>query len=248
VAYEDGAAPINASIQFAVVDDTDGLLDLATVATEIAGVAHHRPEVSAICVENTHMPSGGRVWDLDRLEAIYGLGLPVHLDGARLFNAEVASGVSAATFAAGATTVMSCLSKGLGAPVGSILAGPAELIDDARRWRRRMGGAMRQAGVIAAAGLVALEEMVDRLADDHVRARRLAAAVAARWPGSVDPHQVMTNIVVARLPDPDSVVSHLAGRGVRAGTIGPGVLRLVTHFDVDDAGVDAACDALADAP
>jgi threonine aldolase len=173
----------------------------------------------------------------------------VHLDGARLFNAEVATGVPAATLAGFATTVMCCLSKGLCAPVGSMLAGPADLMAEARAERQRLGGGMRQAGVLAAAGLVALRTMVDRLADDHRRARRLAEAVADRWPeGGCDPSSVRTNVVTWGHPRPLEVVDHLAGQGVLAGTIAPGVLRLVTHRDVDDDGVEQAMRALAGAP
>ena len=132
-------------------------------------------------------------------------------------------------------TVMFCLSKGLGAPVGSLLCGPADVIAQARAYRSRWGGGMRQAGVIAAAGLVALETMVERLADDHARARRLADAMASRWPGSVDPAHVRTNIVCADVRAlPEKFVERLGHAGVRAGTIDPRTVRLVTHKDVDD--------------
>ena len=206
-----------------------------------------------MCIENTHMPADGAPWPLDATEdvasAAAAAGLAMHLDGARLFNAEVATGVPAAAYAAPATTVMCCLSKGLCAPVGSLLAGPADLIVEARGERQRLGGGMRQAGILAAAGLVALERMVERLADDHDRAGRLAAAVAERWPdGGCDPARVRTNVVTWRHPDTAALVDHLAAEGVLAGTIAPGVVRLVTHHDVDDAGVDRAVKALATAP
>jgi threonine aldolase len=130
---------------------------------------------------------------------------------------------------------MFCLSKGLSAPVGSMLCAPADVIAEARVHRRRLGGGMRQAGVIAAAGIVALETMVDRLADDHVRARRLADALAQRWPRSVDPATVRTNIVCARLELlPEKFIERMAAAGVRCGTIDPRTVRLVTHKDVDD--------------
>src|SRR5262249_40567611 len=157
---------------------------------------HHYPSIGLVCVENTHMPSGGTVWPVAQLREIAACGVPVHLDGARLFHAEVATGTPAREFAAPATTVMCCLSKGPAARVGSMLAGPAGVMARARDERQRLGGGMRQAGVIAAAGLVALRTMVERLADDHVRARRLAGAVADRWPDSLDPDRVQTNIVV----------------------------------------------------
>jgi threonine aldolase len=249
VAYELGAAGVNGAYQLHTVDDADGTLDPSELAELVAGVAHHWLPVSAVCVENTHMPAGGVPWPLERLAAIAGVGVAVHLDGARLFNASVATGVAPAAYAAHATTVMCCLSKGLGAPVGSMLGGDADLIDEARVERKRFGGAMRQAGVIAAAGIVALEQHVDRLADDHVRARRLAEAVADRWPESgLDPASVHTNCVVFRHADTGALLAHLAAAGVLAGTIGDGVVRLMTHLDVDDAGVEQATAALRTAP
>jgi threonine aldolase len=199
------------------------------------------------------MPANGAPWSITQLRALagvaFGAGLPVHMDGARLFHAEVATGVPAADHARWATTVMCCLSKGLCAPVGSLLAGPADVMASARRERARLGGGMRQAGVIAAAGLVAVRTMVERLADDHIRAARLAEVVAERWPqGGCDPEAVRTNIVTWRHPDPARLLAHLDADGVRAGTIAPGVIRLVTHHDVDDEGLDQACKSLASAP
>jgi threonine aldolase len=248
VAYELGAAAVNAPIQFHTIADDDGPLDPAEVAELIEAAHHHRIEVSAVFVENTHMHSGGKVWPLDRLAAVASAGVPVHLDGARLFNAEVASGVPAAAFAAHATTVMCCLSKGLGAPVGSLLAADAAVVAEARAHRKRLGGAMRQAGVLAAPGLIALRENVERLADDHARARRLAEAVAERWPGSLEPEAVETNLVVFPHPDAGKLLAHHEGEGVLGGTLGPALIRLVTHLDVDDAGIDQARRAIAAAP
>ncbi|HZD66722.1 MAG TPA: beta-eliminating lyase-related protein, partial [Acidimicrobiales bacterium] len=148
-----------------------------------------------------------------------------------------------------ATTVMCCLSKGLCAPVGSVLAGSAETVAAARQERAVLGGAMRQAGVVAAAGKVALTTMVERLAEDHERARRLAAAVADRWPDAgCDPARVTTNIVVFGHRRSDDLLEHLRAEGVLAGSIAPGTVRLVTHHDVDDEGVARAVKALAGAP
>jgi len=249
VIYENGAGGRNAGVQFTTLDDSDGTISADDVRWSVEAADHHHVRPGLVCVENTHMPADGAPWPLDRLEAVAAVGLPVHLDGARLFNAEVATGVSAAATAAPATTVMCCLSKGLCAPVGSMLAGPADLIAEARGERQRLGGGMRQAGVIAAAGLVALERMVERLADDHARARRLAEAVADRWPdGGCDPAEIRTNVVTWRHPDARSLVEWLGGEGVLAGTIAPGVVRLVTHHDVDDDGVERAVKALAAAP
>jgi threonine aldolase len=187
-------------------------------------------------------------WELPPLDAIASLGLPVYMDGARLFNASVATGITPAEYGARATAIMTCLSKGLGAPVGSLFAGTADDVERARLERKRLGGSMRQAGVLAAPGLVALRENVARLADDHARARRLADAVAERWPGVLDPERIRTNIVVFRHPAADKVIDHLAADGVLAVTLGPARVRLVTHLDVDDAGTGRACRSLATAP
>jgi threonine aldolase len=219
VAYERGAAALNSRVQFDLIDDSGGVLAPEAVQAELAP-----------------------------LDAIAGLGLPVYMDGARLFNASVATGIGPAEYAARATAVMTCLSKGLGAPVGSLLAGTADDVERARLERKRLGGSMRQAGVLAAPGLIALAHNVDRLADDHARARRLADAVASRWPGALDPQRIRTNIVVFRHSAAEKVVDHLAADGVLAVTLGPARVRLVTHLDVDDAGIDRACRSLATAP
>jgi threonine aldolase len=171
------------------------------------------------------------------------------MDGARLFNAEVATAIPAAEWAASMTTVMCCLSKGLGAPVGSLLAGSADVIAEARLARKRLGGGMRQAGVLAAPGLLALRDMVGRLHEDHERAARLATAVAERWPAcGLDPASVRTNIVTFSHAEPEKVLAHLEDQGVLAHAIAPGIVRFVTHLDVDDAGVTRAIAALEDAP
>jgi threonine aldolase len=251
IAYELGAGPMNAGVQFVALADDTGLLDPSEVAFARAAAAHHQPVPSLVCIENTHMASGGVAWteaDLATLHEVTG-DLPVHMDGARLFNAEVATGVPADRIAAGVTTVMTCLSKGLCAPVGSLLAGPAPVIEAARLERKRLGGAMRQAGVLAAAGLVALETMVDRLADDHRRARRLAEAVAERWPAcGLVPEDVRTNVVAFEHPSPPALIESLREDGILAGTIAPGIVRLMTHRDVDDEGVERAAAVLAKAP
>jgi threonine aldolase len=244
VNHEMGASARNGLYQFHTVDDPCGVLDEDEVRIAVEAVAHHHVEISAVCVENTYMAASGAILPPDSLSSLAAIGLPVHLDGARLFNAAVASGRDPADLARAATTVMSCMSKGLGAPVGSLLAVPAELVDAARRERKRLGGAMRQAGVIAAAGLVALDTMVDRLADDHRRAQRLADAVVEQWPASMPEPYGGTNLVVFRPPAAPAVLAQLEAQGVRAGTIAPGVVRLATHLDVDDAAVDYAIDVL----
>jgi threonine aldolase len=253
VIYENGAGARNAGIQFRTLADDDGTLDVCAIDWAVAAASHHQPAVGLVCVENTHMPANGAPWTVEALGRVTArcrsLGLPVHMDGARLWHAEVATGVTMATLAQGATTVMCCLSKGLCAPVGSLLAGPADVMFRARVERSRLGGGMRQAGVVAAAGLVAMDSMVDRLEEDHVRARRLADAVVERWPDAgLDPASVKTNIVVFLHPDAPALLAHLDEAGVRAGTIAPGMVRLVTHHDVDDDGVERVCRALVGAP
>ncbi len=247
VAFENGAAARNSGVQLYPVPDDGGRIDPADVAWAVEAASHHQPHPSLVCVENTHMAAGGVPWAIDDLRAVRVAAgeLPLHMDGARLFNAEVATGVPAAAFAAEATTVMTCLSKGLCAPVGSVLAGPADVMEAARVERHRMGGGMRQAGVIAAAGLVALRTMVDRLADDHRRARRLADAVAGRWPEAAPgPGWFRTNIVVFCHDDPPGLIGRLQRLGVLADSIAPRRIRLVTHRGVDDADVDRAVEAL----
>jgi threonine aldolase len=237
--YEHAAAAGNARVQLRPLPDGDGMLAVADIDASVASQEHHLPEISALALENTHMPACGRPWRLAELDAVtdraHAHGLAVHCDGARIWNASTAVGESPATLAHGTDTVMFCLSKGLGAPVGSLLCGRADAIAAARADRARLGGGMRQAGVIAAAGVVALEHMVDRLADDHARAHRLADALAGRFPGSVDPTAVRTNIVCASARAlPAGFLDALGARGVLAGTIDVDTVRFVTHKDVDD--------------
>jgi threonine aldolase len=248
--YEAAAAARNAGVQVRPLHDREGTFEASAVDTAAEGPGHHLPPLSLVAIENTHMPAGGVPWAPAAVEAVAAAarrhGLPVHCDGARLFNAAVALGVDAAALAAPVDTVMFCLSKGLAAPVGSLLAGSADVVAAAREERARLGGGMRQAGIIAAAGILALSEMVDRLADDHARARRLAEALAERFPGSVDPAAVRTNIVCAATAAlPASFLDDLAAAGVRAGTIDQMTARLVTHKDVDDADLERALTAIA---
>ena len=250
VVYENGAGGRNAGVQFTALPDDDGVPSPADIAWAVEAAEHHYPRPGLLCLENTHMPADGAPLDADAIDAAVDAAgrIPVHLDGARLFNAEVATGTSAATLAARATTVMCCLSKGLAAPVGSMLAGPADVIAAARGERQRLGGGMRQAGIIAAGGLVGLRTMVDRLADDHARARTLAEAVAERWPDAIRLDRIRTNVVTFTHADTKKVLAHLEGEGVLAGTIAPGVVRFVTHLDVDDEGVARAVAAIRTAP
>ena len=207
---------------------------------------------AAIAVENTHNFGGGTVAPLAsflELRALAsGSGLSLHLDGARLWNAHVASGVALETYGRVFDTVSVCLSKGLGAPVGSVLVASAERIARARVWRKRMGGGMRQVGVLAAAGLYALDHNIERLAQDHVRARRLAEKLAAASPEVVDARHVATNIVPLDLRRRGIDASGLAAQarecGVLVSVLGARRARLVTHLDIDDAAIDRAADVL----
>jgi threonine aldolase len=247
VSFEMGAAARNSSVQFVGVDDSRGTLVLSDVLEIIESEEDHQPHVAMVAIENTHMPSGGTVWKLGDIEALAGAigNRPIHLDGARLFNAVVASGTSAAQFAAPATTVMSCLTKGLCAPVGSLLAGPADLMVRARTERKRLGGSMRQAGVVAAAGLVALDTMIDRLAQDHSRARALAQLFAQAFPEANYDHATChTNIVAFDHPQARQIVAELSALGVEGGTVAPRRVRFVTHADVSDDDVTYVAEVL----
>src|SRR5688572_7896753 len=206
--------------------------------------------VDLLAVENTVGGAGGRVMPLEELRAVRKVaddaGVPVHLDGARIFNAAAAADVDAAEIAAESTTLMFCLSKGLGAPIGSVLCGPAEMAREARRLKILYGGAWRQAGIVAAAGLIALEEGPKRLHEDHERARTLAEGVEEALPGSVDLEQVETNMVFVDTEavgmEPLEAARRLREQGVGV-THSGGQIRMVTHLDVDDAGVGIALDA-----
>jgi threonine aldolase len=247
--YEAAAAPLNSGVQLHPLADADGLLSAAQITLAARGSDHHLAATSLVWIENTHMPAQGRPWTAAEVGAVVGAarerGLPVHCDGARIWNAAIALGVSPASLVADCDTVMFCLSKGLAAPVGSLLCGSASVIAEARTHRQRFGGGMRQAGIIAAAGIVALETMVERLADDHARARRLADAIAQRFPDALDPETVRTNIVCCPISAlPEDTLERLGSAGVLAGTLDPSTFRFVSHKDVDDDGIDRACRAI----
>lgn len=221
-----------------------GRIDVDSVAELIApDGGPYLVSTAAIAVENTHNFGGGTVQSPDQVQAVQELaranGLGLHLDGARLFNAAVASGRPVVELAEGFDTVSVCLSKGLGAPVGSVLVASAERIAEARIWRKRYGAGMRQVGMLAAAGRHALAHHVDRLAEDHARARRLAEGLGA------NPAQVDTNIVVLDVSGAPGIAAAARADGVGVSALGPRFLRLVTHLDVTDNGIDRAVDVLA---
>jgi threonine aldolase len=250
VAYEAGAAAINAQVQFRTVPGDRGRLDPDAVRAALRPAAFPYTEVAAISVEETTNRGGGAIHGLDRLRALRAVAderqLALHGDGARLWNALVATGDDAIAVGRCFTAFSVCLSKGLGAPVGSLAVGDAEVIEEARVWRRRFGGAMRQVGVLAAAGRYVLAHHLERLAEDHGNARTIAERVAAAVPGSVDLETVTTNMVYVDTGERPAaeVVAALAIDGVRVGAMGPTLLRLVTHLDVDTTGCRRAADLL----
>jgi threonine aldolase len=250
--YEAAGGAVLSGVQLRPLAGVRGALDPAEVAASVRPDDVHAPVSRLLCLENTHQRSGGSVIGLEPLtraaNAARERGMAVHLDGARLWNAIVATGVAAGRWAAPFDTVSVCFSKGLGAPVGSVLAGDQDVIARARRGRKMLGGGMRQAGMLAAACLYALDHHVERLADDHRRARALAGRIA-RMPGvRLDPGAVATNIVFFEVEAPGwdapGVVRSLEERGVRLSAYGPRTVRAVTHLDVDDAAVERAATAL----
>jgi threonine aldolase len=249
VLWEQGGLAANSGCLARTVSGERGVLAPEAVEDAVSEPDDHVARLSLVCLENTHNRAGGAIVPLERLRATAAAarahGLSVHLDGARLWNASVATGIPIAEWVAPVDTVMMCFSKGLGAPIGSILAGPAPLIARARRVRKLWGGGMRQVGIIAAACLYALDHHVARLAEDHRRARALAAGLAAA-PGVTVPTPD-TNLVYVQLEhdslDPGAILAALESRGVRMSQFGPKLLRAVTHLDVDDRGIERAVGA-----
>jgi threonine aldolase len=230
-----------------------GILTWPLIRKVVSAGLHYRSRTGLISVENTHNMAGGTVMPLEVAEEIWAgaakQGLPVHLDGARIFNAATALDIPVDRLTSGFSSVMFCLSKGLCAPVGSMLVSSRVQIERARRFRKALGGGMRQVGILAAAGLIALNEMTGRLKEDHENAKLLARALSELPQVELDPALVQTNIVIFSLRsegDAEALVSALAGRGVLAGTVGPHSVRLVTHHDVDRAACEGACAILID--
>ncbi|MDQ4045597.1 MAG: low-specificity L-threonine aldolase [Chloroflexota bacterium] len=250
--FESGSpAALGGITQFVLPTELDGTLDVDRVANAVRPERAGYPRTSVISIENTHNRRSGRVLPMSYLrelrEVSQRLGVPVHMDGARIFNAAAALDIPVAEIAQHVDSVQFCLSKGLGAPVGSMVAGSSAFIDKVRRQRKLLGGAMRQSGVIAAAGIVALERMVDRLPEDHARARRLAEGLAGVAGISVEPAVVETNIIVIGIDprlDQAEVVDRLKAQGLLVSNYGAVGLRMVTHHDVDDAAIDRALDIL----
>jgi threonine aldolase len=237
--YESGAVSAFAGVQTRTIKGIRGAMSPDLVEGAIRGEDQHYPETGLICLENTHNRAGGAVIPLENMKEIYNIAerhnIPVHMDGARLFNAVAASKRDVKEFTQYCDTVQICLSKGLGAPVGSILAGNKEFIQKARKWRKRLGGGLRQVGMIAAPGLVALTTMRDRLSEDHENAQLLASGLAS-ISGIKVVNEVDTNIVVIDVSELNmnstTFVEKLKEKEILAGTFGPNLVRFVTHFNV----------------
>lgn len=246
-----GLAGVAGAMVRTIVTD-DGILRPEAIEQAIRTPSVLAPRTALVAIENTHNFAGGTVWTVEQVraaaEVAHRHGIPVHMDGARIFNAAVALGVPAARLAEPVDSVMFCLSKGLSAPIGSLLVGTREFIEEARRRRQMVGGAMRQAGIVAAAGLVALRTMVDRLAEDHARARALAERLADVPGVRVAPPPV-TNMVMVDVAGTGMSAAEFGrrlaeGHNVWALPVGPSVLRFVTHRHVDDDDVERAARAI----
>jgi len=249
-----GIAALGGVHPHTIANQADGTLLLRDIEAAIRPDDVHFPRTRLICLENTHNRCGGAILAPEYMDQVAELagrhGLALHLDGARLFNASVALGVDVKALAQRADSVSVCLSKGLAAPVGSVICGSRELIAQARRTRKVLGGGMRQAGIIAAAGIVALDEMVDRLAEDHRNAARLARGIAEVDGLTVDAERVQTNIVYFDVTSQRFVAQHLVAgleaRGVRMLSLGPGRIRAVTHYGITAEDIEQTLAAIAE--
>ncbi len=243
-----GSAALGGLHPHTVPNQPDGTLDLGDVETAIRGHNVHFPRTRLICLENTHNRCGGAALSVEYTNALCELAhsrhIAVHLDGARIFNAAIALEVDVKELTRNVDSVSFCLSKGLSCPVGSLVCGSTDFIAEARRNRKMVGGGMRQAGIIAAAGVVALEEMIDRLAEDHVNARRLADGLAEIAGLSVDPERAQTNIVYFDLLDdglqPEQFLAGLREGGVKVSSTGPRRFRAVTHYGIEAEDIEKA--------
>ena len=249
VRYESGAAAGLSGVQTCWLQGIRGVLQPEQIEVSIRPPDYHNPPTTLICLENTHNRGGGTIYPLDRIGAIRKVagarGIAMHLDGARLFNAVVATGIPAAEYARHFETVSFCLSKGLGAPVGSLICADKERIVKLRRLRKMFGGGMRQAGILAAAGLYALEHNVARLAEDHAHAKKLAAALAGIPGVQINPAHVETNIVVFDISETrrtaDEVLAALKAEGLLLVPFSATTLRAVTHLDVSSEQIGQTC-------
>ncbi len=246
--YEVGAPALIAGVVSWTLPSESGVMDPAVVESRILRRSLHTPGTTLLCLENTHNRAGGTVIPLDVMTEYKRVadkhGVKIHLDGARVFNASVALDVPVKEITRHVDSVNFCLSKGLRSPVGSLLCGSADFIDRARIWRKRLGGGMRQAGILAACGIVSLTQMVDRLAEDHARAKQLATALAGLDGVSVDMKTVQTNMVIAEYDQPAVLWQDaLRQRGVLAFPVAEDRMRFVLHADIDDDKLGLAIEA-----
>ncbi len=249
--YEAGAPAAVSGVMTCQLPSERGIFTVETLTKALRPTNVHFAPATLVCLENTNNRGGGSVWAIETMravaEAAHDAGLAVHLDGARLWNAAVASGTDVADFAGCCDTVSVCFSKGLGAPVGSALAGSAETIRRARRFRKMLGGGMRQAGIIAAGALHALEHHRDRLVEDHANARALAEGLAERSAVTIDPGRVETNIVYFDVSgSADELVARLSAAGVSMLATGEHTIRAVTHLPISREEIDTAVAAVAE--
>ncbi len=251
--YECGATAVISGGQFHCLAGERGILSAEAIAAAIRPPDIHQPPSRLVCLENTHNRGGGSVYTVEDIRSIArltsALNIRVHLDGARLFNAALANGTTVEEFASQVDSVSICFSKALGTPAGSMLCGPAGFIDEARRYRKMLGGGMRQVGILAAACLYALDNHVDRLGEDHENAKKLAQTLS-QMPGiQVDPQTVVTNIVLFDVSGTgmgaDALAEGLEAQGVLTIPFGPTKIRAVTHMDVSAADVDKALEIIA---
>jgi threonine aldolase len=249
---EAGALAALAGVQVNLIDGKRGLMEVEQIKAVVRTPNVHHAPTALICLENTHNRGGGSVWPLDKIRAVQELAhsveVPMHLDGARLMNACVATGLAPKDYAQYFDSCTLCLSKGLGAPVGSLVIGSKDFIARAHRFRKQFGGGMRQAGILAAAGIYALEHNVERLAEDHLNAKRLAQGIAEIDGLDVDVNAVETNILFFHVRKPGLTVPMLLDRmraeGVLMGGTGPHTIRAVSHLDVSKDGIDRAVEVL----
>ena len=249
--FEGGAGAALSGIQFQCLKGVRGILDASQIEEAIRPEDHHFPVTRLVCLENTHNRGGGSIYPLEKISEIYRLakskGLLLHLDGARLWNASMATGIKPEEYAQWADSVSVCLSKGLGAPIGSLVAGSKSFIDRVHRFRKMFGGGMRQAGIIAAAGIYALDHHIERLKDDHQNARRLAVGLKEFKGVSIDPKHVETNIVIFDVSNTGmtgaQVSEAMKKEGVLIHAFSRTQIRLVTHLDITSEDIETALKA-----
>lgn len=249
--YEGGGYAALSGCSVALVSSDLGIMDVSDVESKIRKSAHgksHYPNGTLVCMENTANRGGGTCYTQEQIDDIAQMAISkdcaVHMDGARLFNAIIASGLEPARVVRDCDTISICISKGLGAPVGGVLVGSKKVIEQAHRWRKMFGGGMRQAGILAAAGLYALDHHIERLAEDHFRARQLAEGLVGTTGIDLNINSVQTNMVYIKTEDlADNIVKLLAAELIDVLAIGTHLIRMVTHLHIDDEGIERTVNA-----